>query len=147
MQFVKLVQSLAPALLLVNSVHGLGCFTSGLKYNEVTTNSDDLVSLRNDFCQNAAKTYTSGANFAKCYSFAATDNRVDMEVKNVDGNGGTLTRDDCVSGMTIEMNGCDKGSVQNHNNFQFKDDPNAGQGEGCVAWPPAISAKFRRESY
>lgn len=70
-----------------------------------------------------------------------------MKVENNDGNGGTLSRDDCVSGMTIEMNGCDKGSKQNHNNFQFTDDPNAGKGDGCVAWPPATSAKFRRESH
>ncbi|KAL9617242.1 MAG: hypothetical protein Q9160_007923 [Pyrenula sp. 1 TL-2023] len=147
MYSTKLVHVLAPALLLTNYAHGLGCNGSGLKFNEVTTNSDDLASLRTDFCQAAAKAYTSGATFDKCYSFATTANRIDMEVKNNNGNGGTLTSDDCVSGMTIEMNGCDKGSTQNHNNLQFKDDPNAGQGNGCVAWPPGNVTKLRRERY
>lgn len=112
------------------SVNALGCFTSGELYGDLTTNGTALEEARTDFCELATSsgTYPQGASESGCFPFG--ENRLNFMVINNSGTTQTLTMGDCVAALTIEMNACSMGSMQNHGSFQYLDDPNAG---ACTA--------------
>ena len=124
MHYLALTTALLAAAIGTTKVNALGCYTSGLSYSSVSGDNSVLASARTDACYSLAGSYSAGGT--KTYCSTIGDNRINWAVTNNAGSELTLSASDCVAAMTIEMNACSMGSVQNHGSFQYKDDPNAG---------------------
>ena len=117
----------ATVLLSVESAHALGCYTTGLRYGDVSSNNNSIAQARQRACQRfGGKTYSQGGGDSLCVSFPATRNRINFNIRNNAGTARYLSYSDCIAALTIEMNACSRGSEQNHGNFFYRNDPNAG---------------------
>ncbi|KZF25858.1 hypothetical protein L228DRAFT_242231 [Xylona heveae TC161] len=122
----SLLSLIATALLAAQSVAALGCFGSGETYGQVTSDTSQLASARSSACNSFAGSYPQGASRSLCASFPDTGTRINFSASNTASTPQTLTYDDCEAALTIEMNGCKRGSRQKHGNFEYLDDPNNG---------------------
>ncbi|ETS79299.1 hypothetical protein PFICI_09152 [Pestalotiopsis fici W106-1] len=124
-QSLKQVLAVLGAIAFVgpSAVNALGCYTSGETYASVGSDAD-IKSAASSACDAMAGSYEAGGSKSQCSTIGS--NRVNWSVKNNAGNELTLSSADCLAAMTIEINACSMGSVQNHGSFQYQDDPNAG---------------------
>ncbi|KAJ5939709.1 hypothetical protein N7466_002843 [Penicillium verhagenii] len=111
------------ALFMANTANANGCYSGGETFSQVASH-DDIFNAMDSVCNGFAGTFTSGEEKAACSTFSG--NRINWAVKNNDGSSQTLAASDCIAAMTIEINACSHGSEQDHGDFHYIDDPNAG---------------------
>ncbi|CAI7618990.1 unnamed protein product [Penicillium glandicola] len=112
------------ALLIATPVSANGCYSGGESWSDVGTNTE-IFDAMDSVCDGFAGTFSSGEAKSVCSSFSS-GNRVNWAVTNNQGNSQTLIASDCIAAMTIEINACSHGSLQQHGDFLYQDDPNAG---------------------
>jgi hypothetical protein len=147
-------------LLAAKPTHALGCYTSGLTFGQVSSSHNLIAEARQRACRKfGGKTYPQGGHDSLCVPFTATGNRIDFYVRNNAGTTQFLSYNDCVAALTIEMNACSRGSEQNHGQFFYRDDPNAGhcwrlesdvtpfQTQNGQATPPKLAGPLRSSEW
>ncbi|KAJ5824527.1 hypothetical protein N7447_006867 [Penicillium robsamsonii] len=112
------------ALLIVTPVNANGCYGGGETWGDVADNTD-IFNAMNGACASFAGTFSSGQTKSVCSQFPKGD-RANWVVTNNQGDSQTLLASDCVAAMTIEINACSHGSEQQHGDFHYQNDPNAG---------------------
>ncbi|PSR82284.1 hypothetical protein BD289DRAFT_507183 [Coniella lustricola] len=148
MQFTTALYAVLAALPIVSAN---GCYGSGDTFAEYGT-SDELATAREEACaalvstipkhtelmlnlgeprfnQQSRKLQAGEYPAGQTKNYCASNGQASINFSATSNSGSTtltLTADDCVSAMIIEMEACSHGSVQSHGSFTYKDDPNAG---------------------
>ncbi|KAK6860943.1 hypothetical protein PG995_004579 [Apiospora arundinis] len=102
-----------------------GCYSKGPTFSDLLGGSVDGAIT--DFCNNYRGSATGpNAEVTHCYPFTQSGNRLQMSLKNNQGNEQDISYDDCTKYFGVERSACSHGSEQDHGSFHYYIDPNDG---------------------
>ncbi|KAJ5116932.1 hypothetical protein N7456_001280 [Penicillium angulare] len=125
--FTRVIAPLATSSILITPmVAADGCYSGGPTWNGVAT-SAEITTVLGNVCYGFEGVFISGEEKTVCTP-VASGGSINWAVKNNEETTRFLSWTDCITNMETEIKNCPYGSVQVHDNFRFKDDPNS---ESC----------------
>ncbi|KAF5021778.1 hypothetical protein F66182_6153 [Fusarium sp. NRRL 66182] len=109
------------------AVLGLGCYSSGPTWFEVSQDHDGYYNTASLLCgEMGSQFFYPGDERAGC--LAGSYRHLDWKIRyNGKKQHTTMDPDDCKTAVQIEMYGCEHGSEQNHGDWWYHLDPNPGK--------------------